>query len=265
VQPKLVDTLNKQLPVFAAIRHTFSLTFNNLGPALRVTWAWIAVLIVAIGLMVLVIAVAGFERGSMPGGLFVALVFIFFFILALVATASIAVAWHRYILLDEGGSTKFNLRFDGTVWRYVGNAMAITIGAMIAFAVPATLLLMISEYMFVVIIPGIILLSPFMYRLFIKLPAIALERRDFSFYDAYEASAGNYWQLVGLAVTYALISIALNLLIGIVSFVGLLFGPFAVVVQVIGTAAAQWIGIIFGISLLTTLYGFFVEGRSFDD
>lgn len=257
--------MNKQLPVFAAVRHTFSLTFNNLGPALRITWAWIAVLIVVIGLMALVIVAAGFEGGSPPGVLFVALVFIIFFVLALVATASIAVAWHRYILLDEGGGTGFNLRLDGTVWRYVGNALGITVSAMLAFAIPAALLLMISEYMFVAIIPGIILLAPFMYRLFIKLPAIALERRDFGFHDAYDASAGNYWQFVGLAVAYTLLSIGLNLLIGLVSFVGLLFGPLGVVVQVIGTAAAQWIGIIFGISLLTTLYGFFVEGRSFDD
>ena len=85
------------------------------------------------------------------------------------------------------------------------------------------------------------------------------------FADALAASRDNYWPLVGLVVLYVLVALAINATVAIVSFAGLMFGPLAIVVQVLATAVAEWFGIIFGISLLTTLYGYFVEGRPLGD
>jgi len=251
----------KKLPVFAAIRHTLSLTFNNLGPAFRITWAWVIVFVVTITLFVW--ATAGLGRASDPAAnLFPVMMFGTVFLLAAVAAmASIAVAWHRYILLDEGGDVGFNLRIDATVWRYAGNAILVAVGMMVVFGLPMVVLLQLSPYMLVLAFPAMFLVAPFMYRLMIKLPAIALENRDFSFSAALAVSRDNHWPLVGLVVMYFLVAFAINLFVGVVTFVGLIFGPFAVVIQVIATALAEWFGIIFGISLLTTLYGFFVEDR----
>ncbi|NNE22441.1 MAG: hypothetical protein HKN11_07495 [Rhizobiales bacterium] len=257
--------MTKKLPVFAAIRHMLLLSFNNLGQAFRITWAWMVVFVVTIAMFIWIIAGVDIATPSASDLVSLAVVFVFLIAIALMATASIAVAWHRYILLDEGGNVAFNLRIDGLVWRYVGNALAIGIVGLVLIGVPIVVSMQVSELAILLVFPLLLLLAPILYRMSIKLPAVALERRDFRFSDGFDASAGNYWPLVGLAAVYVLVAIVINIAVAIVTFVGLIFGPLAVVVQVLATALAEWFGIVFGISLLTTLYGFFVEGRSFDD
>lgn len=102
-----------------------------------------------------------------------------------------------------------------------------------------------------------------MYRLMVKLPAIALERTDFTFRDAWAATRDNYWRILGLVISYMLVALTINLVVS-TSF-SLIFygGAIGVVLAAIVSAFLNWVGIIFGISLLTTLYGFFVENRDF--
>lgn len=261
----MVNVLAKKLPVVVAIRHMMSLTFNNLGPALRITWAWMVVFIFTTGLFGVIVDGLDIMSPTASDLASLGIALVVFIFIALVATASIAVAWHRYILLDEGGGVAFNLRVDGLVWRYVGNVIAIGVSAMVLIGIPVVILMQTSELGVLLLFPALLLLAPVLYRMGIKLPAIALGRRDLAFSDAFDASTGNYWQLVGLAAVYFLLAIAINLAVALVTFFGLLFGPLALVIQVIATAVAEWIGIIFGVSLMTTLYGYFVEGRSFDD
>jgi hypothetical protein len=102
-------------------------------------------------------------------------------------------------------------------------------------------------------------------RLMIKLPAIALGRKDFGFGEAWADSKGNVLRLAGFVLmvmgsSYGigfLASAPLTLLAGDLGNGGLLG-------QLLGTSwqlAINWIGWIIGVNAITILSGVFVEGR----
>ena len=252
----------RRLPVTAALKHTLSLTFRHLGPALRISWAWLVVLAAATAVFIGVTNDMS-QPGQVPDLAPLLLAILLVTVVIVAAMASIAVAWHRYILLEEGGDVAYNLRADGTVWRYAGNVFGLGLGFVLAVSLPSALLTAMSEYMLYLIVPAIVLLTPILYRFMVKLPAIALERKDFTFKDALAATDGNYWQLLGLIVLYTILAVILNVVITVISGVALLGGLIGAIFTAIAGVVLQWLGLIFGISLLTTLYGYFVEGREF--
>ena len=119
------------------------------------------------------------------------------------AFASIAVNWHRYVLLDEMPVGLQRLRVDGVVWRYAGNLLlvflifflcALPFGFVIALVLSA-----FGKASFFLAIPAYIALAfaaiSAFYRLGVKFPAIALERRDFGFGDAWRITRGTILSL----------------------------------------------------------------------
>ena len=195
---------------------------------------------------------------------------------SVLAFSSIAVSWHRYILRDEVPQGWQRLRLDGTVWRYIGNVIlsflamfavvfagAIPLGALVFVLGPrdgggATLLVVA----FVIALMCVAMVI--FYRLSIKLPAVALERQDFHFGDAWRASVGNSWQILGLILLFFVVMIVVGLGTAAIAYVlarmpGTAGLAIAIAVQVI----VNWISTILGVTLLTSLYGFFVEGRDF--
>lgn len=251
----------RKLPVIALLRTSLSLTFGNLGPALRLSWAWLAILIA------MTIAIAWIfdnvleKPGELPDPAPILLTMLAFLAVVIVAVASIGVAWHRFVLLDEVPVAMYQLGADRTVRRYAGNMTLLFVGFVLAFSVPFAILMAIWETAIIFLLPGILVVSPFIYRLMLKLPAIALERTDFSFGDAWAATSGNYWQIMGLVTVYTIVALALNLLFTFVSGTALLAGVFGTLLGSAAGAAVQWLGLIFGISVLTMMYGFFVEER----
>ena len=101
-------------------------------------------------------------------------------------------------------------------------------------------------------------------RLSVKLPAIALGRRDFLLKDAWSVTQANILPLFFIALFqivfffgFVLFMLLLQYTIGTAS---------PALWDVVGTVlqmAVNWIFTIFGITILTSLYGFFVENRDF--
>ncbi len=270
----------RQLPVISAFTFAVRSVLDHAGVAFRISWAWFAI----IGLANVVVTLwqfrylgdivldepRGFER--LPAGIQFASFLVG--ILSLVGFASIAVAWHRFVLLDEVPQASAYLRLDGTVWRYVGNTILITlilIAAAIVIALVAGLLaaaagnaafsgkrgiILALMVLFLVVYAGIAWA-----RLSIKLPSVAIERTDFSFRDAWTASQGNSLRLFGLYLLFfgcILVTIIVSLvLFGLFAFLGPIGIALAVALQVV----VQWVATIVGVGLITTLYGFFAEGR----
>jgi hypothetical protein len=271
----------RKLPVTEAFSHSFRSTTNNLAFAFHVSWPWMLVL--------LPVLIAGniYMLANMPNGPgeFAFGIIAFGLLLALLqslAFASIAVNWHRYVLLDEMPQGAQRLRVDWTVWRYFGNILLISlivglcllpVGILVGIVAAITgggsiegpedfasiALIAIPVYA----IMGTIGFALF-YRYGVKLPAIALERRDFGLGDAWKATRGNFGQMIGLSLLYILIVVVVlvaNWILAIVMVplgdgVG---GALGIAVQLV----LQWVMTIFGITLLTSLYGYFVENRNF--
>ncbi len=260
----------RKLPVVAAFKHIVRSTFNNIGFAWHVSWPWM--------LAILPINVIGnfytISSSPVPGEMSaqVAFVSLLIAIPTMFAFASVAVSWHRYILRDEVPHGWARLRADNTVWRYFGNTIliifilvaalvpvALVAGGLLAVGGTAGAIIAVPIYLAAVVFS----ISAF-YRMSVKLPAIALERRDYSIGNALTDTRGNHWPLLGLALLFALVMIVLAFVIaGFGVALGATGNVFALFVLVGVQLVVNWFATIMAVTLLTSLYGFFVEKRDF--
>ena len=174
----------------------------------------------------------------------------------------IAVAWHRYVLIDEAPAR--------AVPRFRGKALlvyflrllqtALLVGLIAGFfgligGVVAALS-GFPQFLYVVIVVLTVGGFALSYRLAPLLPAAALGK-PVKLGDAWAATSEGIATLVGLAIlsTIALFAIDLPLL----AFPHL---PLGTVTALAWTTATGWIKLMVGISILTTIYGVYVEKRS---
>jgi hypothetical protein len=265
--------MTRQLSAARCIGHAISSVRNNIAYAFRISWPWYAVLAPVVIVMVLLsYYLTDADPQANPG--INALIDLVRGLITMVAFASIAVNWHRYILLDEVPLGKDVFRLDDKTWRYFGNLLliflilllisigvGIPIGVIIALAgntrgyiIPLVLIVLI-----VVPVAGIVTL-----RLSTRLPAIALGRRDFSLGDAWRATKNSNLPilLVFLFEVFALV-VALAIISIVSFFTGLISPTLQVIITIALGVAVNWLFTIFSITILTSLYGFFVEGRDF--
>jgi hypothetical protein len=269
----------RTLPVSAAIAHVWRSTSHNLWFALRAQWPWFVLLAVLFSVLASTVSIeftgdqaameAQLKEHPERAGTFVFAIVTSVFA-AMLAFSSIAVSWHRYVLLDEVPQGLAKLRVDALVWRYLGNIILITLMAAVA-ALPLTFVVLPLMSINPVLGGGafmayaVFVLLPVIYRLSIKLPAVALGEQRFRMGDAWNVSRGNWGQIVGLGLVYSLISWAIGLvLLGISTILVNVFGPTVgfwtdLALQVV----VNWVLTVMGITLLTSLYGFFVEKRDF--
>lgn len=265
------------LPVMDVFNHAIKSTLNNLSFAFYVSWPWMAIIFPANLIANAYLLANGDLSDDSPVKAFISLAL---GLLSIMAFASIAVNWHRYILLDEVPQASQRLRMDSTVWRYVLNTIVIIFGvvimAMVLIAVGAVILAYVlgesvanaesSLYgpTALLLIALAVVAMVIFYRLSVKLPGVALERTDFSFGDAFKATEGNFIRFVGLGILYAVLGIVLGLVVGaIAGGLATLLGWAGLFVGVAVLLALQWIFTILGITTLTSLYGYFVENRNF--
>ena len=134
-----------------------------------------------------------------------------------VAICSMAVNWHRFLLRDDIPEGWENLRLDGKVWRYAGNSLLISLIAGLIFlaffiviviaglvmralhgAAPGDPQAWSLAFVLLMLVSFAVSLLPliFMFRLSIKLPAIAVGD-DYGLGDAWRDSRGNNIRLFG--------------------------------------------------------------------
>ena len=254
--------MTRQLPVGACLRHALQSVRNSIRQAFRVSWPWVLLLGV-LGAIVVAFVSYAVEESFMAGFLVV----LVWMLAAMLAGAAIAVHWHRYILLDEVSSLGAVLRLDGKIWRYFGNVLLIALAVsavQLLVAIPARAVawgtgageVVESILSLIMALVGGVL----SYRLGVKLPAIALDRRDFRFSHAWEATRGNDLRLLSVF----LIQLAATLAIILVPYIALLLlPPIIAVAGFVILLVFLWLISIFNITILTSLYGFFVENRDF--
>lgn len=245
-------------------------SFANLGAAFHVSWPWL-LLLVPLQFLYFRFAEPSLEPDSefTPASWLLGIVF---FCVNLVAASSIAINWHRFLLLGEEPDGWRRLRIDGPVWRYVGNI--ILLGVMIAL--PAILMVAVVmlawsamlysaagaealQNLEIATFLGVMLPMTILYRLSIKLPAIALDRDDYGFRHGWRDSKGHFLGILGFTVLISMVTL-------LPAFI-LPFNPVATfhdslpltVLAASATAVWTWIVTIVGITALTILYAIFVE------
>ena len=269
----------RKLPVFEALGHAFRSTTDNIGFAFHISWPWVLILLPFNVATNLYMVLNGLETGGEPDLSKIGTYFAVaapLILASIVAYASIAVNWHRYVLLDEIAQGWQRLRIDSLTWRYIGNFILVFL-VLLACAIPVGLAIglvgFLANALFggdlaaVLLVPAVLALYAFAfvaaYRLSVKLPAIALGRRDFSMGDAWRATKGNSWRMLGLLILFLLCLLLIGLVMLAITYVFGLLGTVGLSVAVAIQVMVNWVATILGVTLLTSLYGFFVEGREF--
>ena len=264
----------RKLPVTSALNHAFRSTRDNFEFAFHVSWPWMVILVpLNVGAnLYLILNGLGDPEHVEPRALAVMLPV---FAASIVAYASIAVNWHRYVLLDEVALGWQRLRIDALMWRYIGNGFligVILIAGAFAAGLGIALIAMIFGAVFgkaavIMVAPAILALYAGVlvaaYRLSVKLPAIALGRSDFSLKDAWSATEDNFWQLLGLIVLFIICVLTVAFGMFLISYAFGTLGAVGLSVALAIQVLINWAATILGVTLLTSLYGFFVEGRNF--
>lgn len=246
----------RKLSPTKAITHALNSVWTYRKVAAHIAFAWLPVLLVC--------AIAQIYFGPPDPAAqemtSAALVQIATSLVSLLAISAMSVSWHRFILLDEMGH---GLRVNANSLRYFGNYFLL----LMAMAVPLlltimTLLLLPAAVTFA--IPALLLVWGAVTRLSVKLPAIALGNRDFTFRSAWNATSGNFWPCLGVLVLNGMILFG-----GLLALIVVASG-IAQMQPVLGDAFAMLASLVlqityafFNASVVTSLYGYFVERREF--
>lgn len=271
----------RKLPVFEAVRHSISIVINNWTVGLRISWAWFALVALATVLSAILLPKQNVEyssgvlHGSAGAGFAIFIAFIMLVLLFLFAFSSIAVNWHRYILRNEFPVGAELLRVDGLVRRYIKNSLFIVLILMIPLIIlglplmsllarNSTNLATTANYLVVIKFVAGIFVGVFVNRMSLKLPAIALGRRDFTFNEAMNITTSNFWPLVGFSFVVVSMFTVMNFILANANYYAFpRLGVSGEIASFVLSLAFQWFYLMFGIAAVTTLYGFFVEGRDF--
>ena len=253
------------------VKHAILMVLNNIVDAMKAT---IGPAIIAGIAIVLMAAALGINPGMLtalgtadpdtfglvpqnPGALL--LFTLGALVVTLLAMSWAAVAWHRFVLLEEYPGALPN--FNGPQIRdYIGKTIVLVILLMLVM-LPVVLLLggiLMPLAQAGGILAGIvattvlgIIPSYFWLRWALVLPAAAVSS-PMGIRQSWGATAPHSRTILGVAALLMLLNLVL----------GLLAVPFgASIVAVIISYAVNWFTLLVGLSVLTTLYGHIVEGR----
>jgi hypothetical protein len=246
------------------IKHSFGLVFRNFGQALRVS-------VGPILLAALIIYLVAVTIGMTPARIFMtlavgrmmsSLILFGLFVLAVISVmaAWIAVAWHRFILLEEypGLLPAASAQLIG--W-YVGKTLmlsAILFLASFAFGLVAgflTAILGLQDNFLAGFAFGLLnffVMIVVYFRLALILPATAVGS-SMTLAASRAATAPMTNDILGAAGILIALSAVANLVTGLFPIFSL---PFLAL-----TLVTAWVFMLVGMSVLTTLYGYLIEKR----
>jgi hypothetical protein len=208
-----------KLPLWHTIRLSYSSYFDHFTDALRASWLWLVVVTPPTGVAswqqwaMMRTLVADSKRGMPPpmplppfdatllGNLDT--------LLLLFASASIAVAWHRLVILEEPPGFSGGNVATGILWRYIGVGLAMILAVMLPVAlILAPLIYFVYPFKagaaapptgFFFLIPlGVLVYAvgaAMMFRLCLLLPARAAGDLDLTFKQTWHRTRGNIWRM----------------------------------------------------------------------
>lgn len=208
-------------------------------------------------------AMMGIGMHGGMGGAGMGLGAIVVFLVALVTAVWIAVAWHRFVLLAESPTAPVPPLMQDRMMAYFLRALLLTLVIVVAGAIIGTVAGMLAGGLFM---HGAGFLGLLVMALFVQLPLIFVGLRlatalpgaalgsEQAFLAGWEATRADWQTILQLAAILALAMWGINI-VGFYVFGG--YGIGALLWQFI----SGWPVMMVGLSVLTTLYGHYIEGR----
>lgn len=246
---------------FRIFLHAIKLVFGQLGDALRVSGVLYLVTIMLYGIA-FYFALQSVMAGGSPDVLWqlnvAGLVSAVFYLW-------IAVGWHRFVLLDEPTQLPVPpfrgdrmLAYFGRLLQTMLIALVLVVAVMIPGALVANAVQGSANSIIVILPPLVAFVAMFVfgYRLAPMFPAAAVGR-PVSMREAWAATRGATGTLFLLAIVSVIGSILIDL--PGLALLQLSQGPYLNMAWVL---VATWVKLMVGISILTAIYGVYVEKRA---
>ncbi|TJZ86640.1 hypothetical protein [Paracoccus hibiscisoli] len=237
---------------FRLLRHSILQLTGNLGAAL--TLSVLPLLLAALGIGIGVVARLVLAGGN-PSGIAFGAVMIAIAATFILAIVVLAASWHRHVLLEERPQVFRSIGRSEA--RYFWAAVRMTLVIMLIVFLPLILIVALTSALngsvYVTMLASLIIgiaVAIIGLRLGTGLAgaAIGAEKPLTTGWKATESHLGT---LLLLAVFSQILQTILNLASQIPGLVGL-----------VATLLAAWLGALLSLSLITTLWGHFVEGRA---
>lgn len=235
--------------------HSLRQVFGNLGTAVRVS------LVPFVGLIVLALVLGGgmmvsmmgrMEQGMTGGVGSGAIVLMVLLVVVYVGVVTmIAVNWHRFVLLNEPVGWLPTVR-TGRIIAYFGTALLIGLITAVAAGLIVFVSVSVGSIGWLIGIPLFVVFFALCFRLSAALPGVALGQGG-GISGSIAATAGQTGTLVALTLIYFGASILFGLVAGLLSLIPL--------IGFLINIAFQWLAMMVALSILTTLYGHYVEKR----
>lgn len=243
---QLSNTQQNLFPAWDLAGKAYRSLFKHFAYALRISWAWIALVAGAVVAADLITAPAGVEASGEETSNWLTVLLLWLLLGA--AVSSIAVAWHRLLLLGEKVSDIVYLRLDAHVAVYFGYAMAVFLISLAPYALlwavtsavtygdtliftpaedgrtPADVLFS-QQGLFgfpLFQIAAFILFVILNARLGLALPGVAIGARERTLIGAWKTTKGHSW---GLFVGTGICVLPYLILMGLIRGSGLEFSP----------------------------------------
>lgn len=245
--------------------HSVGMVTRNLSEALK-----IAVVPVLIGFAAIVVLtmMTGLSLGTMSDaeameklirdGELGALIFpfILFVVVLIIIELWIFVSWHRFILLEEyptGWIPEFRL---DRIMAYFGRGFLIGVIMMVMWIVVGFSAAVLGPLGAVILVTAAFFSVILVYRLVAILPAAAIGK-SLTVGQAWDATKGSTGTIIVLVIVIALAQFLLQMVTGLSMMV---FAPLGILFQVFVALVMSLVNV----SILTTFYGHYVEGREID-
>ena len=238
------------------------LVFDNFLPALRITILPFA--IAAAGFVLLFQQF--FDAASAPGEVTIPTsffpLFILVFLLCIAVWLWIVVAWHRYILLEESSGSWIPKWNGAEMLSYFGRAFLLSLAMIpISFVILGVLSAVLGgtgnvAALFIVGALASAIVGIFFFRICAILPAAALGK-NLTFGEAWAATKGEAGTAVGLGILFYGGSYLLNLPLT-------MGGPQSGLIALVYSVVVSWVTTMVGVSILSTVYGHYIEGRALE-
>ena len=175
-----------------------------------------------------------------------------------IAMSWIAIAWHRFILIEESNNYIFPSWNNSRIFKYSLKTIVIVTSVIFLLIIPFSMInIFINGLGLMLILPAVnILLFISFYYLFFRaglvLPSIALDE-PMSIRQSFFETKNISKEIWGLSVIVILMILGIGIISGILAPNN--------IIGVLVTSLFQWIVVMISASLMTTLYGHIIERR----
>jgi hypothetical protein len=179
-----------------------------------------------------------------------------------IGAASIAVSWHRQVLLNQDLKLVQQFHVDKTVLIYITTYLLIAL----VVGIPLGLVIVAVQFLPPIFLPILVVLTILVMimtvRLSLRLVAIAIGNLELSFQTAFEKTRGNNFAILCIMLTFVIFILVIFFGFQLLSQTATAFNPkLEIPLRVIFAIPIELVVLIANSALYSTLYRFFIEGK----